>query len=323
MRRSTRRSSYRRPAYRKKAVPVPKVKRTVRKYTRSNSMAINKLSRQVHKLQQSQFGSVQSNFQTSNLMIPFASRPILTDIGDLTCRRATSAGALFAQYSDDPTPVLSTVGNWTPSTNLFFQDMNADIVDTGKYLMLSCHVTLKFTAVPSVTDCRCRVDLFSVKANAIPISPIGQPIYSLPTALQELTNLASPELNKLGGNPFLKVWATKWVYLSSSRNMTTTPASGQLPGPAVTGNSKYVSFNIRPKNGKLRNQSITVPYSPGDLSTVQDGDYGPFNIAQDEALFMCISVSDNSATGPGPNNVVTVQCSRSLRWRDHIGKASF
>ena len=322
MRRGSRRPPVRKSAYRKKAVAVPKVKRTVRKYTRSNALAINKLSRQVKFLNQARYGSIQSNFQVSPLMSPLASRPILTDIMDFTCRRATSAGALFAQYDASLTNV-STVGNWTPSTNNHFMSgQNADIVDTGKYLALSCKVTMRFQATPSVIDTRIRVDLFSVKAHAIQQVLSGQPLFSMPTALIQLQDLANPEKNKLGGNPYLKVWATKWLYLSSSRNGPATPGTGQQnPGPAVTGNSGYLSFNIAPKGGKLRNQEVTVPATPQDISTVIDGDFGPFQIPQSEALFLLISSSDPSVTGT-PANVVTVQCSRSIRWRDAIGRAA-
>ena len=255
-------------------------------------------------------------------MSPLASRPILTDIMDFTCRRATSAGALFAQYDASLTNV-STVGNWTPSTNNHFMSgQNADIVDTGKYLALSCKVTMRFQATPSVIDTRIRVDLFSVKAHAIQQVLSGQPLFSMPTALIQLQDLANPEKNKLGGNPYLKVWATKWLYLSSSRNGPATPGTGQQnPGPAVTGNSGYLSFNIAPKGGKLRNQEVTVPATPQDISTVIDGDFGPFQIPQSEALFLLISSSDPSVTGT-PANVVTVQCSRSIRWRDAIGRAA-
>jgi len=321
-RRSSRRSTRRGPSrHRKKAVAVPKVKRTQRKYTRSNAMAINKLARKVSWLTEARYGSVQRNFQVSPLMTPYSNRPILTDIMDFTCRRATSAGALFAQYNAALTGV-STVGNWTPSTNNHFMSgQNSDIVDTGKYLALSCKVTMRFQATPSAIDTRIRVDLFSVKAHAIQQVLSGQPLFSFPTALLQLQDLANPEKNKLGGNPYLKVWATKWLYLSSSRNGPATPGTGQQnPGPAVTGNSGYLSFNVCPKGGKLRNQEVTVPSTPADISTIVDGDFGQFNIPQSEALFLLISSSDPSATGT-PANIVSVQCSRCIRWRDPIGRA--
>lgn len=318
---SSRNTRYRRPYYRKKAVAVPKRKPTVRKYTRSNAMAINKLAKQVSWLKMARYGSIQRNFQTSNLMSPVAARPILTDIMDFTCRRATSAGANFAQYNV-PLTSVETVGNWSPSTNHFHAGQNSDIVDTGKYLALSCHVTMRFQATPSVTDTRIRVDLFSVKAHAIQQVLTGQPLFSMPTALLQLGNLANPELNKLGGNPYLKVWSTKWLYLSSSRNVGPTPGTGQQnPGPAVTGNSGYLSFHIAPKKGKLRNQETTVPATPQDISTVIDGDFGPFQVPQSESLFLLISSSDPSAAGT-PANIVTVQCSRTVRWRDPIGKSA-
>ena len=323
-RRSTRRSTRMRPAhYRKKAVAVPKAKRTVRKYTRSNAMAINRLSRQVKYLQQAKYGSIQRNFQTSNLMIPFAERPILTDIMDFSCRRATTAGANFAQYNTASPPVLTTVGNWTPSTNLYHADQNLDIPDTGKYLALSCHVTMRFQAVPSITDCRVRVDLFSIKSKAITSVPIGQPVFAMPNGILQLTNLANPELNKLGGNPYIRVWSTKWLYLSSSQNRAPAPGGAQNPGPAVTGNSGYLSFTIRPNHGKgkLRNQLITAPATPQDTVASLDGNWGPFQVPQDEPLFLLISCSDVNATGP-PANSVSVQCSRTVRWRDPIGKSS-
>jgi len=321
-RRSTRRSTRGRATrYRKKAVAVPKPKRTVRKYTRSNAMAINRLARKVSWLTEARYGSVQRNFQVSNLMTPFASQPILTDIMDFTCRRATSTGANFAQYNASGTAV-QTVGNWTPSQNIFHSGQNSDIVDTGKYLALSCHVTMRFQATPSAIDTRIRVDLFSVKSKAIQQVLSGQPLFSFPTALSQLKDLANPERNKLGGNPYLRVYATKWLYLSSSRNGPATPGGGQQnPGPAVTGNSGYLSFNICPKKGKLRNQEETVPATPQDISTIIDGDFGPFNVPQDEPLFLLISSSDPSATGT-PANIVSVQCSRTVRWRDPIGKAS-
>ena len=307
--------------HRKKAVAVPKRKKTMRKYTRSNAMAINKLSRQVRYLQQSKYGSIQRNFQLSNLMIPFASRPILTDIMDFSCRRANTAGANFAQYDTQTPAVLQTVGNWTPSTNLFHADQNIDVPDTGKYLAMSCHVTMRFQAVPSITDCRVRVDLFSIKSRAITSVQVGQPIFAMPAALQQLTNLANPELNKLGGNPYIKVWSTKWLYLSSSQNRQQLPAGAQAAGPAVTGNSGYLSFTIKPKRGKLRNQLVTAPSQPQDPESFQDGNWGPFQVPQDEPLFLLISCSDQNAIGP-PANTVSVQCSRTVRWRDPIGKSS-
>jgi len=316
------RTRSRKSTYRKKAVAVPKVKRTVRKYTRSNAMAINKLSRKVAWLSEARYGAIQRNFQVSNLMTPLADQPILTDIMDFTCRRATTPGANFAQYNAAGT-VLNTIGNWTPSTNLFHAAQNLDIPDTGKILQLSCHVTMRFQATPSAVDTRIRVDLFSVKAKAIPTTISGQPIFAMPTALFQLKQLANPELNKLGGNPYLRVWSTKWLYLSSSRNMNPGTGAGNAPGPAVTGNSGYLSFSINPNKGKgkVRNQEITAPATPQDDVALTDGNWGTFNIPQDESLFLLISSSDQSATLPTPN-VVTVQCSRTVRWRDPIGKSA-
>ena len=321
-RRSTRgHSRYRRTHYRKKAVAVPKKPKTTRRFTRSNSMAINRLSKQINWLKMSRYGPTQRNFHTSNLMIPFAERPILTDIMDFSCRRATTAGANFAQYNTATPPVLTTVGNWTPSTNLFHADQNLDQPDGGRYLALSCHVTMRFQAVPSITDCRVRVDLFSIKARGITSVPLGQPVFAMPNGILQLTNLANPELNKLGGNPYIKVWSTKWLYLSSSQNRAPAPGGAQNPGPAVTGNSGYLSFTIRPKGGKVRNQLITAPATPQDTIATLDGNWGPFNVPENEPLFLLISCSDVNATGP-PANSVSVQCSRSVVWKDVIGKSA-
>lgn len=324
-------SSSRRPYrrnYRKKAVPVPKPKRTVRRFTRSNSMAINRLSRKVSWLTQARYGSIQRNFQTSNGMTPLAGAPILTDIMDFTSfRGASNPGCRFRQYIGTP-GVLTNVGQWNTTSivqNIFQQGQNLDQVDTGKYLALSCHVTMRFQAVPSAVDTRIRVDLFSVRGKAIQQVATGGTPFALPTALNQLTNLSNPELNKLGGNPYLKVYATKWLYLSSSQNRGTPPVSGQQPGPAVTGNSGYLSFTIRPNKGKgkLRTQDITVPVVPSDTLAIPDGNFGPFNIAQDEPLYLLISSSDASATGPpGSADIVTVQCSRSIKWRDPLGMSA-
>jgi len=309
----------RRPVRRK--VPVPKKRRTTRTYTRRNSTAINSLARDVRYLKQARYGSVQRNFQTSNLMIPLAGQPIITDLMDFSCVRSTAdQGARFGQYSTTTPPILQNVGQWSPSTNLFHRDQNLDLPDTGKYLALNCHITMRFQGTPSAIDTRIRVDLCSVKK--VPQTRIGTDIFALPSALNQLTNLANPELNKLGGNPYIKVWSTKWLYLSSSRNMGAGSAGPQAPGPAVTGNSGYLSFTIKPKNGRMRTQMVTVPATPQDTNTVIDGDWGPYNIGDQTApLFLIISSSDPSVLGPAPNSV-TVQCSRTVTWRDPIGQSN-
>lgn len=322
-RRAPMRGARRRLNFRKKKVPVPKKRRTTRTYTRNNSRAINTLARDIKYLKMSQYGSIQRNFHTSNLMVPYANQPILTDIMNFSARTASDPGAKFVQYNNASPPVIGDVGNWTPSTNLFYSGQNVDIPDTGKYLALSCKVTLRFQATPSVTDQRIRIDLFSIKATAIQQNQAGTPFYSMPQGLLQLTDLANPEKNKLGSNPYLKVWATKWLYLSSSRNAGPAPGAGvQNPGPAVTGNSGYLSFFINPKNGKLRTQDITVPATPSDTATIPDGNWGAFNVPQSEPLFLLISSSVPNSPGVPPTNNVSVQCSRSVKWRDPIGKSS-
>jgi hypothetical protein len=238
-------------------------------------------------------------------------------------RGASNPGCRFRQYQGTPS-VLTNVGQWNTGAlnNIFQQGQNLDIPDTGKYLALSCHVTMRFQAVPSAVDQRIRVDLFSVRGKAIQQVASGGVPFALPTALNQLTNMANPELNKLGGNPYLKVYSTKWLYLSSSYNRAPGTGAIQAPGPAVTGNSGYLSFTIKPNKGKgkLRHQDITVPSVPSDTLAIPDGNWGPFNVPQDEPLYLLISSSDASSTGPpGQQDVITVQCSRSIKWRDPIG----
>jgi len=305
----------------KKVVPVPKAPKSTKTNTRYNAKAINKLAKQVSWLTEARYGSIQRNFQLSNLMIPFSGQPIITDIMDFSCVRSTDdQGARFGQYSTTTPPILQNVGQWVPSVNNFHLDQNLDRVDTGKYLALSCKVTIRCQAVPSAIDTRLRFDLVSVKK--VPQTVTGSTIYALPQALNQLTDLCNPELNCLGNNPYLKVWKTKWVYLSSSRNMPGGGSGAQAPGPAVTGNSQYVTFNIKPKGGRLRTQQFTKP-TAGSLTpaiVIPDGSQGPYNIGDQTApFFLLMSSSDPIAIGPVPN-LVNVQLSRVVVWRDPVGK---
>jgi len=312
--RSTYRSTrVKRRTYRKKAVAVPKKPKTKSRYIRSNALQINKMHRQIKSLQMAKYGSVQRNFQTSALLTPFALRPIITDICNVACSRIGGGdGARFYQYDAGPVPSLQNIGGWAVSDNVFRSGENVDVPDTGKYLLKRVRLVMRFQGTPSARDTRIRVDLFSVRGGAIGQTVGNNAVF--PGAVNQLNNLSNPEINKLGGNPYLKVWATKWLYLSSSRNMTGGP---DAPGPAVTGNSGYLSFTIQPKGGKLRNQDITAPTVGQDPPGVGGGDWGVFNSPRTEPLWLCISSSDSNPV----DGVTTFQASRTCTWADHVGKA--
>jgi len=314
---STRRP-YRRTST-KKAVPVPTVKRTVRKSTRTNALAINRNARMLHQLKMSQYGSVQKNFQISRGYVsPVNGRPILLDLsdfskGDPSLPAPAPQGALW--YQKDLLGNLQSVNMWTSSPlgqNPYWLNVNADIPDSGKIFQLWQKITFKFEGNLRLTDTRIRIDVFRAKPRAFTPNANITPSLILPGALNHFGGLAECT-NKIS-SVYFDHKLTRWIYMNSSR-----PAANEGTVQGTTGNSRFLS--IYTKMNRVRTQSATRPFSDpaSQKPEYTEGNWGPLASALGAPLWCCISASD-----PLSGDVQDVQCSatREVCWRDPTGMAN-
>ena len=130
----------RRTAYRKKAVPVPKRRKTRASYVRKNSVAVNRNARAIRGIKRALNGPVQKNIQlsryegTETSFRPTDTRPICVDITDFTSSTTSaptpSTGCRFYQYDTSSPPVLVTRGGWEKTSfnlNPYWNGQNADV----------------------------------------------------------------------------------------------------------------------------------------------------------------------------------------------------
>lgn len=279
----SRKSGARRPSRyaKRRAVAVPKKKKTPRSYTRSNAKQINTNARAIERLRMSQYGSVQRNFvQFSDVITVRDTRPILWNIMDFTKEESpTELGGLI--YQQDAAAAVQAVGHWkTPPVlagNPYHSGYNSDSVGTGKYLAMKATTVINVYGRPNLSDCRIRIQVFSMKAgNLIPnLTTQPQDNMVLPAALGALQYMATPvQGNYLPSNRF-KTYVDKWIYINSSK--TNASVKG------TTRNSAYCSFTIAPKGGKLVLQQFTSPNVQGNPAA--DQDFGPLNIGLNEPLW--------------------------------------
>lgn len=315
-RRSTKRSMGGR---RKPRVAAPPPKKTVKTYVRKNAYKIADLKRDVRFLKMARYGAVQINFQkTDRTLIPTKSRPVLFDMMDFTCRRAAappapaSSGAILYQYNALGTaPIAASTWhiNSTLATNPYWLGQNRDIPDTGKYLPLSAHYVFRVEGNPSLDNTRVRLQVFSVKPRTYVPNSVASNNLVLPTALNNLENMASPTENRLSRVHF-KCYADKWLFLNSSKTNDDTKGT--------SANIKYKSITVNPKKKKVRTQAVTNPETPMDPDAeFPDGNFGPLNVPITTPLWCLISTDDESAV----LDSVEVGISRRVAWRDPIGGA--
>ena len=330
---------------RNKKLKFRKPKKTAKTVNNKQSAMINKLSKQVYKLQMSSYGKVQQNFHqlygrpltVSNL------KPICLDLTDFTCSRGPETAGVPASYGAEiyqlvpPNIAPSSVNHWrikppsaTYGENLYWKDQNLDQVDTGAYLAMSATYFVEVEGLPVAQNTRVRFDIISQKPDAIlPAERIVAPATPLPKLLPDtlryLQNIADPTENRI--NPvYFKKYMSKTIFLNSTKGNT---AGSTTRG--TTANKMRFSFRITPN--KLCVQSETNP-QVGDGVVINDnpppvdgaqpeyprGNFGPRNVPATQPLWLLIS-SDNKLDPNPLNNLVQVKLSRRVVWRDHIGSS--
>jgi len=317
------------PSGRKNRGSLPRpLKKAIRKkprkrVDRTQNAAIMKLSKQVKSLQVAKHGKVQKNFQTTvSPVFPQADKPIMLDLTDFTCFNAAlgSTGARLYTLDNAQLPVVVT--NWETAQqigNPFWENKNYDIVDTGSYLPMYAKIVLKFTGRPHLVDCRIRVDLVSLKADAFRANSPGTPTLVPPASLPYLQNLATPTINRISRDHF-RVYATKFCYINSKVGVPDGPAPNVK---GTTGNTQFITMTVRPK--KPRWQAKTYPVA-GTLEPTNPliepdfGAFGPTNVPIDQPLWLLIST--NNVDGTADETAVVCTCSRTCVWRDTIGSSN-
>jgi len=301
----------------KRKVAVPKTKKPTRNYVKNNSKAINDLSRDIKKLKMSQYGRVQQNFQIANNTVsPTAALPVLFDATDITCFRERG-GQIFSQgcrmWQYNPLGVLGNPGGFNIQDNLgnpFWENQNNDIVNGGCYFPTYIKYFFEISGNRSLDNTRVRVDFFSARTNTHIQSTSVADITRLPTALNHLSEMASPQENRLN-KVFFKRYITKTVFINSSKTDQYTKGT--------TSNIKRFNITLHPK--KARYQADTTPDTKNDpdvpAGLIDTGTFGPYNVPAEAPLWCLISTDDLLATGDS----VVVNISRICRWRDPIGSA--
>lgn len=308
---------------------------------------INRLSRQVYKLQMKSYGKVQQNFHlmsttgsgADNEILVNADRPVCLDLTDFTCERGPEVaglpsieGANIFQLAP-PAAAPSRVANWIRKPidsvygdNIYWEHQNADRPDTGAYLAMNATYFVEIKGVPYTDNTRVRFDVISQKPNAIlPATAIQGPATPLPKLLPDtlryMKDLADPTKNRINPTYFHK-YMSKTVFLNSSKSEDTK---------GTTANVMRFSFKIHPN--KLCIQSQTNPQVGGGIVISEDpppddgeqeefsrGNFGPRNVPATQPLWLLIS-SDAPGGSPPPEYRIAVSLSRRVVWRDHIGSS--
>ena len=327
MRRPHRTYRRRRTRFAKKAVPVPKKRIN---FKRKNALAVNRLARDVKYLKSRCHGKMQSNLQVTRApFVPYATQPVLFDLTNFACfnpqNPTVTTGPDFYQYNTATPPVLQNVTNFTIqnfSDNPYWAGQNLDTVDTGQYLPVSVHITMRFQCLPSAVDQRVRVQVFSLRPKAIVSAITPDNVRTMPNGLAHMNDLAFPTLNRLN-REFVHVWLDKWCYFSSANNFVDPPGgvfepiNPDNPGGAVTGNSRIVKFSFHPK--KPRTQLVTQPIVSELDPTIQPdgGSFSILNCPQDQPLWCLVSSSVSNTSG----SVISCNVQRYCKWRDPIGSS--
>lgn len=323
----------RKRVYRKKTTVA--VKRT-RKVPVVTKRAFMRLSRRVSMNSAKLWGPVQCNYQLFGASVAVTdTTPILFDASDFTAFQSsvsgtTSIGARIYQW-DPSTSAITSPSNWTRqdfTNNPFWSAQNQDVPNGGAYKPIMSKITLRISGVPTISNCRVRIDHFRSKRGAF--LPANLTNFTLfPNALQYCLQMATPTLNKWSPQ-YIKLIKTRWVTLNSSHfEGEGHPGDDpeDAPPQGTTVNFKYVSIYLGRK--KPVKQVITHPTLPPTVTTagvfqpeedeLTDGDYGPLNRAPSDIDWICVSCSDTSSTLQS----VSVTGSRYNKWRDRQGQAHF
>lgn len=330
------RKSTRRPkrAYRKRAGVT--VKKTT-KVPVVSAYRFAKLEKRVRMNSSKMWGPVQCNYQLTGASLAVDSlHPILFDASDFSAFQSsvsgtTSIGARIYSLDSATPPNVTTPSNWTRQDfvdNPYWNSQNLDTVDGGAYKPLMSKITLRIAGVPTISNCRVRIDHFKAKRGAFLAANLtGFTLF--PSALQYHQNMATPTLNKFSPQ-YIKLIKTRWVTLNSSHfEGEGHPGDDpeDAPPQGTTVNFKYVSIYL--KRRKPVSQVITRPTIPPTTTStgvsfipnqneLTDGNYGPLNRVPQDCDWIMVSCNDSTNTLQS----VSVTGSRYCKWRDKLGKAS-
>lgn len=308
----------RRPTRATRAAKKGPAVKVTRRVPLASKRMVTKNARAIRSLKRSQYGKLQNGFHRfSNHVVPIQRSPVLFDMLDYTVNHQSGAGTAI---SSGPIfqvngGTLQAVATWDRAnlTSAYWIGENTDTVDTGAYFATYMDYCIAIEGDGGLDDTRVRVDIFYQKPRSVWTAPPGTPGLLLPSALNQLDNIATPELNQLNPRYFKKIY-TKVVYFNSRTDLPTALDVGRTQ---FTPNKRYVRFRMRPN--KLIKQALTNPVAQGGPEAViPDGSFGHLNTPIGQSLWCLVSTDDQSAlTG----DAVKVTISRKLSWRDPLGSS--
>lgn len=296
----------------KKNKPVKRSKYG-KKQDKSQNAMIDKLSKQVYRLQMASYGKPQQNLQVLQApLIPIARAPICFDLTDFTSYRGTNSTGCGI-YQVNQTGGVDNINAFTTAhlnTNIYWSGNNKDSPDTGAYLAQSCTYFIEVLGRDTLDNTRVRFDIISARPGAT-LGADGTLITrALPETLPNLLNLADPSLGYRINPTYFKKYFSKTIFINSSK---TAEQKG------TTANIMRFSFQLKPNKVVL--QRVTNPAvqdANNPTGEEASGSYGPWNVGTTQPLWIIISTDDATSL----DDQVIVNISRRVNWRDMIGNSS-
>lgn len=308
---------------------------TMRRKTR-RIRSIAALARKVQWNSQKLHGALQRNMQASEWVDEHASNiriryPLLFDITNFTSdnyadgvppdaaltiykMRTTATPGIYAPAAVggfDRTPMLG-LNNGGLS---LWDKMNADIPDTGKYFAVGSQYRLQFAVTGTV---RVRIQVFTVNTRTIGYDAKFRQ-FALPGSLDAFSKMCDG--NQLP-RKFFKVYKDFERVFSPEHNQT---AGNSLVTFSFHHNKMCEQYLTNPAVGGTNPQDNLNPtqISSGNASGIHNVNGGFWfnyeNVPQGQPLWMLISSDVPGDPDQVGSDNVTVQISRTVMWRDHVG----
>lgn len=325
--------------------------RSNKKTDKAQAAMINKLSRQVYKLQMASYGKTQQNFHSlTKSLIPTNTKPLCFDLTDFTCVRGPlTAGTPDRRrygghvYQHNGAVPQDRVSNWERNAvvldNPYWKQQNFDQPDTSAYLCMNCTYMVDIQTFggaanaqgvvlnSGIDNARIRFDIIGQKPEGVLLNPGSATglieSSTLPDTLGHMKHLCEPYLNRINPSYFTKYFS-KVLYFNSTK-------SGTLKG--TTANKMRFSFKLKPNKLCTQNQfnpqvgGAIVQYDDvlqiGQQIEIDGGNFGPLNVNPIQPLWCVIStdwIHDNSS--PTRQPYFSVNISRRVVWKDQIGNSN-
>lgn len=297
-----------------------------RKTDKKQNTMINKLSKQIYKLQMSQYGKFQMNYHIAErILVPTASQPICFDLTDFSCSRQSTlvpstvlTGCRIYQVDVLGTSV-GQASNFTKDAalaaeiqnNPYWKNLNNDAPDTGAYLASQATYFFEVHGNANLDDTRIRFDIIAQKPGTVNVqqAPVQNAPVVLPFSLIYMKKLVGGTQNRIDPLSFKKYFS-KTIYINSQ-------PSGTSGVKATTANTQQFSFKIKPN--KICIQNLTNPQATPGTTEIDLGNWGPNNVPFTQPLWCVISTDDTIAS---VGDQVQIRIARRVSWYDHLGSAS-